>query len=328
MEQAEAAFAALEHNYFDWNEVRVTTVQELCEVLSTLPDPEAAAERIRKTLHAVFEKLYVFDLEEIRKKNLGQAVEELCQYDGVTPFMCSYATQNVLGGHSIPLDDAAMRVFRVLGLTTRKKTGEEVVTGLERAIPKSKGPEFSRQLHQFASEWMQDPEDRKLLALLHSIDSKAEQRLEQWKEKETTESEREEKEASKKADSEEPAVKKTEKEGGKSPTKSEGRKKAKAATGKEKPSTRKTAKKKSTKGTEEEKPPGKKAKKKKQKSASSDKSKKTSPQKKKKTSTKSKSTKKTPPKKTAKNTGKGAGGKGGSGNRRSPTSKLTRKKPR
>jgi len=44
-EKAEEAFAALVHTFFDWNEIRVTTVNELSEVVSCLPDPSAASHR-------------------------------------------------------------------------------------------------------------------------------------------------------------------------------------------------------------------------------------------------------------------------------------------
>ena len=36
---AEEAFAALVHTFFDWNEVRVTSISELAEVMACLPDP-------------------------------------------------------------------------------------------------------------------------------------------------------------------------------------------------------------------------------------------------------------------------------------------------
>ena len=42
-EAAEEAFAALKHTFFDWNEVRVTSISELSEVMACLPDPRAAA---------------------------------------------------------------------------------------------------------------------------------------------------------------------------------------------------------------------------------------------------------------------------------------------
>src|SRR3989304_246194 len=85
-EAAEEAFAALVHTFFDWNEVRVTSISELSEVMACLPDPRAAANRIKRVLHALFEATFNFDLEDLRKRNLGPTVQWLEKLDGTTPF--------------------------------------------------------------------------------------------------------------------------------------------------------------------------------------------------------------------------------------------------
>ena len=47
-EQADEAFARLQQSYFDWNEIRVTTVAELAEILTGLAEPNVAAARLPK----------------------------------------------------------------------------------------------------------------------------------------------------------------------------------------------------------------------------------------------------------------------------------------
>ncbi len=173
-EQAENAFAVLEHHYIDWNEVRVSTPQELAYTFPQLPDPLAAGDRIRKALQAVFETTYVFDLEDLRKKNLSQAVDYLESTAVCSRFMVDYTTQNALGGHVIPLDEAALRIFRLLGLTqVNKDQTREEVGGLERAIPKNQGPAFANLLHFFATEFYGDVDGTKLRPLLKPIDAQA-----------------------------------------------------------------------------------------------------------------------------------------------------------
>jgi endonuclease-3 len=66
------AFARLQETYFDLNEVRVTTVSELAEVMSGLNDPEKASRRLKKALQAVFEAHYSFDIDALKKGNLGK----------------------------------------------------------------------------------------------------------------------------------------------------------------------------------------------------------------------------------------------------------------
>lgn len=154
---AEEAFAALVHTFFDWNEVRVTSISELSEVMACLPDPRAAANRIKRVLHSVFEATFNFDLEEQRKKNLGPTVTWFEKLDGTTRFVVAYVVQSALGGHSIPIDTGTMAVLRVLDLVTDKDVAAGVVPGLERAVAKSKGVEFGSLLHEFGADYSANP---------------------------------------------------------------------------------------------------------------------------------------------------------------------------
>jgi endonuclease III len=156
-EAAEEAFAAMVHSFFDWNEVRVTSIAELSEVMACLPDPRAAANRLKRILHAVFEATYTFDLEDHRKKNLGPTVKWLEKLDGSTPFAVAYVVQAALGGHAIPTDGGTMRALRLLDIVTDKDVESGAVPGLERAIAKSKGAEFGALLHQLGADFTANP---------------------------------------------------------------------------------------------------------------------------------------------------------------------------
>ncbi|MCL2304272.1 MAG: hypothetical protein FWC43_02900 [Planctomycetaceae bacterium] len=173
-EQADAAFSVLEHHYIDWNEIRVSTANELAYTFPHLPDAVTAGERIRKSLQAVFDTTYVFDLEELRKKNLSQAVEFLKSLGVCSRFMVDYTAHNAFGGHVIPLDESALRVFRLLGLAqTNKDNTREDVGGLERAISKPEGHEFANLLHHFAVEFYHADGPAELQQLLKPIDPQA-----------------------------------------------------------------------------------------------------------------------------------------------------------
>lgn len=169
-EAAEEAFAALVHTFFDWNEVRVTSISELSEVMVRLPDPREAANRIKRVLHGIFEATFNFDLEEIRKKSLGANVAWLEKLDGMTPFTVSYVVQAALGGHSIPIDAGTMAVLRILDLVTDKDVESHSVPGLERAIAKSKGAEFAAMLHELGADFSANaysPKVREILLEIH-----------------------------------------------------------------------------------------------------------------------------------------------------------------
>ncbi|MBA4018830.1 MAG: hypothetical protein C0483_16810 [Pirellula sp.] len=174
---AEQAFEAVSKTYFDWNEVRVSTVKEIAEVMKQLPDPQASAARLRRCLQSVFEANYSFDIEPMKKLNLGQAVQKFESYDGASPFVVSYITQTSLGGHSVPLDDGAVGALQVLGLMGEKDTAKTGCTGMERAIPKNKGLEFGSLLHQLSIDYTANPYSTNLHKILLEVDSDAKSRL-------------------------------------------------------------------------------------------------------------------------------------------------------
>ena len=159
---ADESLAKCEQDFFDWNEVRVTTVTELSQVFSRLPDPVKAASRLKSNLQAVFENFYTFDLDHLKKENLGKAVVKFEKMPAMSPFVLSYTIQHGLGGHSIPIDYSAMVIFLATGIVTQAEAMDSRVPGIERAIPKSKGIDFSILLHTAAVTLNQDIKDKKV----------------------------------------------------------------------------------------------------------------------------------------------------------------------
>ena len=174
---ADDAFAKLQENYFDWNEVRVTTVAELAESCRNLSDPTAAARSLKKTLHGIFEHYYQFDLDFLKKENLSKAVQTFQKFNGVSQFVVSYVAQNGLGGHSIPLDHSLMRLFYVLGIVTEEESKKDRVPGLERTIAKAKGAEFSILAHQLAVAFNSAPFSTALRAKILKVNGDAKERF-------------------------------------------------------------------------------------------------------------------------------------------------------
>lgn len=176
-EGAEKVIAELEKGFFDWNEVRVSTVSELAELMTPLRDPKAQAANLKRALQSVFEATYSFDLEAMKKKNLGQAIKELEKMAGITPFAIGYITQTSLGGHAIPLDRGALDALVVLGIASEKEAESGAVPGVERAIPKNKGVEFGSLLHQLGVDLLAKPFSNEVRDIFLSIAADAKDRL-------------------------------------------------------------------------------------------------------------------------------------------------------
>jgi endonuclease III len=176
-EQVDDVFARLQKNYFDWNEIRVTSVPELAEVMSHVPDAVEAAKRMKRALQSVFETHYVFDIDFLKKQGLGKTIESIEKFSGVTPFVVAYLTQNALAGHSIPISPHALNLLALLGAVSEQDAAKNRVPGLERAIPKNKGVEFASLLHQFTVDYVANPQSAKVKGIVGEIDPAARDKL-------------------------------------------------------------------------------------------------------------------------------------------------------
>lgn len=177
---ADEGMAKCEQEFFDWNEVRVTTVTELSQVLSRLDDPVKAARRLKSNLQSIFEEFYTFDLDHLKKENLGKAVNKFEKMPGMTPFVLSYTIQHGLGGHSIPTDYSAMVIMLATEIASQPEAMSGKVPGLERAIPKSKGIEFGGLLHQAAVALNKNTKDKKARQMLDATNKGSSKRLDEW----------------------------------------------------------------------------------------------------------------------------------------------------
>jgi endonuclease-3 len=172
---ADAAFARIRKTFVDWNEIRVSTVQEVADALRPLPQAGPRAGWIIGVLHAVFELNYAFDLGDMEKKGLKQAAKQVSRYFNVkdleakqlkqaakqisrfkqvNDFAVAWVVQRSLGGHAIPLDGPTVRVLQRLGVVEEvdPEDLESLRGGIEHVIPKARGAEFTELLSIHAKE--------------------------------------------------------------------------------------------------------------------------------------------------------------------------------
>jgi len=146
-ETADQAFKSLQEQFFDWNEVRVSSTLEIVEAFDgILADPETRAQRVIDFLQEIFETTYSFDLEPLlevlQKKGLKQASKQLSRYQAANDYAVAWVMQHSLGGHAIPLDGAAQRVLKRMGLVEDENDIEALRTSIEHQVPKAKGTLF------------------------------------------------------------------------------------------------------------------------------------------------------------------------------------------
>ena len=175
-EHAEQAFRSIQQSFFDWNEVRVTTITELGEVMHELPHPNVAATTLKRVLQSVFESCYSFDMEGLRKQNIGKSAKDLARY-GATRFVVAYVTQNALGGHSIPVGKGELQALLITGAISQQEAEKGYVPGLERTISKKKGVEFGSFFHQLAADLIKSPFSPQVRGYFLEIDPDSKSRL-------------------------------------------------------------------------------------------------------------------------------------------------------
>jgi endonuclease-3 len=152
-EQANQALSRFKDGFYDWNEVRVSTVEEVQSALAGLPDAEPRAQRIRRFLRQLFEKTYGFTLEPLTKKPIKESLKALAEYEAfASDYVEATVTQQSLGGHAIPVDAPARRALERLGAADPEAETAALRSLLERAVPKNRGAEFVELIEDLAHD--------------------------------------------------------------------------------------------------------------------------------------------------------------------------------
>jgi hypothetical protein len=139
---AQTAFDRLKTDFFDWNEVRVSTITELEPTFEGLSDPARRAMRIRYLLYYVFDHQYSYDFETLKRKPLELVNKQLGKIKHLTPFARNFLLQNSLGTHVLPLDDRMLKVAIYLGLVPGRATVSNAPELLKAHVRKADGLEF------------------------------------------------------------------------------------------------------------------------------------------------------------------------------------------
>jgi endonuclease III len=156
-EMANQAYTRLHTDFYDWNEVRVSSVREIEDAMIGLSDPQARAERVIAFLQDVFESTFSFDLEAIQKKGMKHAAKELKGLKAANDYVVAWVVQRTLGGHAIPVDASTLRTARRLGLIEAEDP-ESARSSLEHLVPKSKGIQFTDAISILAEQVCWDEE--------------------------------------------------------------------------------------------------------------------------------------------------------------------------
>ena len=154
-EEADRAFQNLCERFFDWNEVRVSSLRELEEAFAGLSNAAGRAERLSAFLREVFDTEFSFDLDkQLLKKGLKLAAKQLAGYQAANEYIGAWVMQRSLGRprHPAGRADAPLRppfrLARRRGRRRRRRPREPGASGAEGegAALHGTGQLFGRQI--------------------------------------------------------------------------------------------------------------------------------------------------------------------------------------
>ncbi len=144
------ALEALQKEFVDFNELRVSPVKEIADTLGRdFPDARRKAEEITSVLNAIFSSrnnLRLDYVEKMPKRDLRRHLHEL----GLTPFAAAVMMIEVFGGHAIPVDQGLVDCLEIDGYIEPGSSIEEVHAFLERIILQKQAP----AAHEFFREYV------------------------------------------------------------------------------------------------------------------------------------------------------------------------------
>jgi len=131
-------------DYFvDWNELRVSSVEEIVEVLGadTLVARDTASALVR-ALGAVFNEYNTVSLEALKRIGKRPAKRALEKIEGTSRFVVNYCMLTSLQGHAIPLTKKMVEYLRSNQLIHPDADEQEIEGFLARQISAENAYEF------------------------------------------------------------------------------------------------------------------------------------------------------------------------------------------
>jgi endonuclease III len=140
---AQSAIKRLADYFVDWNDLRISRVEEIAELLGS--DTSVArdiASALTTALRAVFGKYNMVSLKALSKMSKRPAKGVLEKIDGTNRFVVDYCMLTSLHGHAIPLTKKMMEYLRSNELVHAGADEREIGGFLARQISAENAYEF------------------------------------------------------------------------------------------------------------------------------------------------------------------------------------------
>jgi len=149
--EADLAIKRLLTTMVDWNEVRVSSVEQVLKAMGDrIPQGPERAQQLINALQAIYEREHRISLDRLRNIGRREAHDYLLGLDGVDDYGAASVMLWSFGGHAIPVSDPLLRSLRDAELVHPAATRAEIQAFLERNVNAAQAKEFCLVMRSFS----------------------------------------------------------------------------------------------------------------------------------------------------------------------------------
>ncbi len=149
---AQAAMVGIRDTFIDWNDLRVSRVEEIVEIFGEdTPATRSTGAALTMVLRAVFDAYHALTLQPLKKMGKRPAKQALEELQGMSRFAVNYCMLTSLQAHAIPLTASMVDYLRQQEVVDPQADEEDIEGFLSRQVAAKNGYEFYALLRR-ASE--------------------------------------------------------------------------------------------------------------------------------------------------------------------------------
>ena len=162
---AQSAVKRVADNFIDLNDLRVSLMEEIVEVLGTdTPVTRNMASTLTSVLRGAFDEYNTVSLEALKKIGKRPARQILEKMGSTSPFIVDYCILTSLQGHAIPLTRKMVEYLRSNQLVHPDADEQQIKGFLARQISAEKAYEFYALLRRHSESHKAETKARKVKA--------------------------------------------------------------------------------------------------------------------------------------------------------------------
>jgi endonuclease III len=140
---AETAMRAIRRTFINWNDLRVSRVEEIVEVIGANNSVgKDTALTLTTALRAVFDAHHTVSLQALKKLGKRPAKQAIEKLGGLSRFAVNYCMLTSLQAHAIPLTERMLGYLRQYKIVDSQADEEEIEGFLTRQVPAKNAFEF------------------------------------------------------------------------------------------------------------------------------------------------------------------------------------------